>query len=189
MLEGSKVHLVPYNVEHVVKYHEWMKSLELQELTASEPLSLEDEYEMQKSWREDNDKCTFIVLDAELHCKANNHIESMVGDVNLFLCDEEPFSAEVEIMIAEEAFRGRGLGTQAILLMMGYGVSNLSIKSFTAKIKLKNEQSIRLFEKLGFKKTEICQVFQEQTMKMDINSDEMTDLLNMYESKFIVKQI
>ena len=32
-----------------------MKSKELQELTASEPLTLEQEYEMQKSWREDDD--------------------------------------------------------------------------------------------------------------------------------------
>ena len=32
-----------------------MKSKELQELTASEPLTLKEEYEMQKSWREDDD--------------------------------------------------------------------------------------------------------------------------------------
>ena len=62
LLIGSKVLLVPYRPEHVENYHEWMKSPFLLEMTASEPLSLEEEIKMQLSWRDDSDKCTFIVL-------------------------------------------------------------------------------------------------------------------------------
>ena len=43
---GSKVVLVRYREAHVDKYHKWMKSEELQELTGSEPLTLEQEKEM-----------------------------------------------------------------------------------------------------------------------------------------------
>lgn len=35
------------------RYHEWMKSPELQHLTGSEPLTIDEEYQMQKSWQED----------------------------------------------------------------------------------------------------------------------------------------
>lgn len=46
-LTGEKAMLVPYNKEHVAKYHEWMTNPELLELTESEPLSIDEEYEMQ----------------------------------------------------------------------------------------------------------------------------------------------
>lgn len=46
-LVGNRVFLVPYKKAHVAKYHDWMKSPELLETTASEPLSIEEEYEMQ----------------------------------------------------------------------------------------------------------------------------------------------
>ncbi|CAO0792755.1 unnamed protein product [Mucor circinelloides] len=61
VLIGEKVALVPYKPEHVPKYHEWMKSPFLQEMTASEPLTLEEEYEMQQSWHQDEEKLTFII--------------------------------------------------------------------------------------------------------------------------------
>lgn len=35
------------------RYHKWMTNPELQQLTASEPLTLDEEYQMQKSWRID----------------------------------------------------------------------------------------------------------------------------------------
>lgn len=122
VLVGRKVVLVPYLHEHVLQYHEWMKDPLIREQTASEPLSLDEEYEMQQSWAVDEDKMTFIILDkgsnGEVH-DAAALLKSchMVGDVNIFFnpChddddEEEPqtpagqsrerLDAECEIMIA-----------------------------------------------------------------------------------------
>lgn len=85
----------------------------IQEATASEPLTLEEEYENQESWRASHDKLTFIVCqplaaaesgeDGEsregsgtVRAGAADVPERMVGDVNLFLYpyeDEDTIAA------------------------------------------------------------------------------------------------
>ncbi|XP_049716932.1 alpha/beta-tubulin-N-acetyltransferase 9 isoform X2 [Elephas maximus indicus] len=167
LLLGKKVVLVPYTSEHVPRYHEWMKSEELQRLTASEPLTLEQEYTMQRSWREDADKCTFILLDAEKwQAQPGTTEEScMAGDVNLFLTDPgDPTVGEIEVMIAEPSCRGRGFGTEAVLMMMSYGLTK-----FEAKIGQGNEPSFRLFQKLHFEQVAVSSVFQEATLRLAVS--------------------
>ncbi|XP_025027569.1 N-acetyltransferase 9 isoform X1 [Python bivittatus] len=193
VLQGKRVTLVPYTPAHVPRYHEWMKSEELQRLTASEPLSLEQEYEMQCSWREDTDseiseylaglgngqstdtlECTFIILDAEKWSRQKATEEDcMVGDVNLFLTNsEEPTVGEIEIMIAEPSYRGRGFGKEATLIMMSYGITHLGLSTFEAKIGLENETSIGMFKKLHFKEVGVNSIFQEMTLKLIVDEQE-----------------
>ncbi|XP_072339093.1 alpha/beta-tubulin-N-acetyltransferase 9 isoform X3 [Scyliorhinus torazame] len=164
-LRGRVVVLVPYKVTHVPRYHQWMQSEELQKLTASEPLTLEQEYQMQRSWREDADtgplrntafciltECTFIVLD-KLRWVSGSYTEEdcMVGDVNLFLTDpEDSTMAEIEIMIA--------------------GMTKLGIKTFQAKINLENTISIAMFQNFHFKEVSVSDVFQEATLWLTIDS-------------------
>ncbi|GAA5978505.1 hypothetical protein JCM11641_007966 [Rhodosporidiobolus odoratus] len=103
-LANDRIVLRPYRRWHVPAYNEWMKSEELRELTASEPLSIEDEYEMQRSWRLDSDKLTFIIhrrspsasspsTSPSAFLAAHNDSSTMIGDVNLFLHDASPSSS------------------------------------------------------------------------------------------------
>lgn len=57
-----RIMLVPYLKHHVPRYHEWMKDPFIQQQTASEPLTLDEELEMQQEWMRDPLKHTFIVL-------------------------------------------------------------------------------------------------------------------------------
>lgn len=166
---GSKVVLVPYREAHVDKYHMWMKSEELQELTGSEPLTLEQEREMQMTWREDKDKCTFIVLNKESLHNTGDEVLSMVGDTNLFL--KEDGSAEAEIMIAEVEARGKKFGWEAMLLMLRYGVEVLEISRFEVKIKMENIASMKMFEKIGFVEESRSDVFQEVTSVLEVTNE------------------
>nr|XP_015818326.2 N-acetyltransferase 9 [Nothobranchius furzeri] len=171
LLEGHKVVLVPYNEEHVPRYHEWMKSPELQQLTASEPLSLDQEYDMQKSWKEDDDKCTFIILDKQRWADPSvDEEQCMLGDVNIFLTDPTDLSlAELEVMIAEPSYRGKGIGKEVTLMMMHYGITKLGVKRFEAKIGLDNQVSIAMFKKLHFQQVSVCNVFKEVTLELTVD--------------------
>ncbi|OBT45238.1 hypothetical protein VE00_03665 [Pseudogymnoascus sp. WSF 3629] len=141
--------LVPYGEHHVLRYHEWMKSPDLQELTASEPLTLEEEYVMQLSWQTDYDKLTFIAChplpgpaskiagadsnDVIIPSQGYDAPEKMIGDVNLFLrfayeLDGEgeeilnrPYvRGEIELMIASPSDQGRGFGKATLLAFLQY---------------------------------------------------------------------
>ncbi|XP_022070443.1 N-acetyltransferase 9 [Acanthochromis polyacanthus] len=179
LLEGHRVVLVPYNKHHVVRYHEWMKSPELQLLTASEPLSLEEEYNMQRSWREDEDKCTFIILDKQRWMDSSLEEEQcMVGDVNIFLTDPtDSLLAELEVMIAEPSYRGKGIGKEVTQMMMSYGMSKLGIGKFQAKIGLDNQVSIAMFKKLLFQEVSVCKVFKEVTLELMVDKSVRVKLL------------
>lgn len=172
---GKNLIFVPYKKHHVEKYHKWMQSAELLEKTASETLSLEQEYDMQHSWWIDNDKCTFILLSKNsINSKSSEcEINSMIGDVNLFFNNiDNKNEAELEVMIAERSHRGQGLGKEAVVVMMFYGYLCLNVSVFSVKIGFSNVASINLFTKLGFKEVSKSDVFQEVTLGFECSSVE-----------------
>ena len=148
VLIGGKVRLEPYKKEHVSRYHGWMQDDELLAQTASEKLTLDEEFENCESWRNDETKLTFLIFVKD----------KMIGDVNAFFKDEE---AEVEIMIAEMTYRRNGYAEEALRIFMAYLHQRKRPQRFVAKIGQQNSPSIALFEKLGFRFVQKVDAFQE----------------------------
>lgn len=179
---GKQVVLVPYKALHVQKYHNWMQDNELQRLTSSEPLSLEEEYQMQKTWVNDADKCTFIVLDRVLLEESNCEIAAMIGDVNLFFVDPNVLDeAELSIMIAEVSQRGKGKGKEVVRLIMRFASEVIGVKRFIAKIKYDNFSSQKVFERFGFVEQSRSNIFEEITYLLDSDSQLLCDLMSNIE--------
>ncbi len=199
---------MPYDRRHVPTYHSWMQDpvrrsvaspcldifdsdlcQAILEATASEPLTLEEEYENQESWRASHDKLTFIIcqpLETEgtggipVHAGGPDSPKKMVGDVNLFLSPYEEeddlqlpsatpefCEAEVDIMIAEQQHRAKGLGRAVMHAFLQYISRNLAgimheyaddkdmptpprLKVLMVKVGQINAGSIALFKSLGF---------------------------------------
>lgn len=121
----------------------------LQEVTASEPLSLEEEYDMQAQWCADPHKCTFLIQQyGDSWTEEVKYPYDLIGDVNLFMHDSyDRTNAEIELMVAMANCRRKGVGVAALCAMMRYGLEHLGITRFFAKISDTNIPSIELFKK------------------------------------------
>lgn len=198
--------MVPYGVHHVSQYHAWMEDEAIREATSSERLTLEEEYENQQSWQASHDKLTYILCqplgrrpDGEITCRAGaDGRERAVGDINLFLKaqdddDVDGVVGEVDIMIADAAYRGKGLGRAALTTFLHHVLCNLDaimgeyqqarstsaetampeLKMFMVKIKKDNEPSMALFRRLGFEQLGGVDYFGE--VKMVLRIGELRD--------------
>ena len=166
IIKRDRITLVPYLREYVDVYHRWMSDGELQDLTCSDPLSLEEEIINQREWLESGDKMTFIILE-------NDNEKRPIGDCNIFLIDScENGEAEAEVMIAEPSARRKGYAQEAVTGLMLYAQEYVSgITKFTAKILQKNLSSINLFtQKLGFHHQRTVAVFEEEHFRLDVGS-------------------
>lgn len=143
---------------------------------------------MQQKWRLDVDKLTFIIClspqrvipsDGCVLPSQDDATDRMLGDVNLFLYDDESDESEkghrrmvgeIEIMIAKKEQQRRGIGRAAIALFLHYVLKNRGemmkerfkpastpsgdplpiLSTFRAKINQTNTPSVKLFESFGF---------------------------------------
>ena len=154
-VEEGTTRLVPYDEQYVAAYNEAMKSTELQELTGSEPLTLEEEHAMCAKWAADPNMLCLLVVDAD---------GRFIGDVNAHRGDEGV--AEVDVMICRPEDRRCGHASRALQMLFGLLGEVEGIAVLEAKIKLGNAASIGLFEKkLGFTEHSVSDAFQEVTFR------------------------
>lgn len=136
---------------------------------------------------------TFIILSRDSSVAptssaffATHDTSRMVGDVNIFLSltspsdDEDEDSpdparpapppptqrCEVEIMVALTSSRRQGYAFASLKHFLQYASAILSLppSAFFARISTSNEGSIALFERLGFKRGKVVEVFAEMEM-------------------------
>ena len=183
--------LLPYRRSFVPTYHAWMADAHLLASTSSERLSEAEEFEAQRAWVSDPQKCTFIVFDLEAHEAGagagayGRCTRGMLGDANLFLLDgasvaEDYFggapcsggAAEVMVMVAEAAYRRRGYAQRAVAALLWYGATALGLRRFVAKVSEDNAASLALFtRKLGFREARRVAAFQEVHLVLELGAD------------------
>lgn len=79
--------------------------------------------------------------------KENN---TPIGSVFLRDIDDINHKAEYGIFIGEEAYCGKGIGTEAAELLLKYAFDELKLHKVTLRVLAENQRAIRNYKKVGF---------------------------------------
>ena len=164
--ESGRVRLLSYSAAHVELYHKWLSDPWIREMTQTEQVSLSAEYAWQREVSRDPSKHVLIIAEC-----ADSAV-FLCGDVDVFLRSDSDgsahWTAELNVMIAEDSARRKGLATEAVRTAMRWAQHCLPhcISVFEAKISAANAPSIALFSKLGFVQTDFVEAFNEYTFEL-----------------------
>ncbi len=86
----------------------------------------------------------------QLRLVISGYDEKLMGFVDLFDFDPKNNRAGVGIIVLEEGNRKKGVGTEALDLLIKYAFHHLKLHQLYANISANNTPSIRLFSNLGF---------------------------------------
>jgi RimJ/RimL family protein N-acetyltransferase len=78
--------------------------------------------------------------------------DTPVGVVSLTNISHTNFSAELSVIVGDEKDRDRGLGTEAIRILLGYAFKDAGLNRVGLSVFEFNETAIHAYEKLGFER-------------------------------------
>ncbi len=76
--------------------------------------------------------------------------DTYIGNVGLYRIDRIALSAEYRIFLGHNAFRGKGLGTEAANLMISYAFDRLNFNKVWLGVNEINVAALKSYEKSGF---------------------------------------
>lgn len=140
------------------------------------PISKEEEEQWVRNTWENRQKGTEYVFGVEL-----KDDQLLIGTCSLFSIHRINRSAELGIAIWNKKYWGKGYGTEAVRLLLGYGFNFINLHSVFLIVNEDNLRAIKAYEKVGFKFTARHRdsLFQDgkfkDTLLMDILEDEFRE--------------
>jgi RimJ/RimL family protein N-acetyltransferase len=174
-LVGEKTYLTPLALEHAVLWHRWHSDLETALLAASpghrSPGS-EGEFRevietfIKRKWH------PFLIVESES--------DEPVGWCALVRVDPIARRAELAALIGEKSRWAKGLGSDALRLLLDDGFTLLNLNSIELIVHEDNARAIRCYEKLGFqvvgrkREARVHGPLKQDVLLMDILASEFT---------------
>jgi RimJ/RimL family protein N-acetyltransferase len=144
-IRGQKVGLGPMNPAMLPDLTRWINDFGTLRTLGIDPRPMTLGEEEQWYNRATTDPGTIIFAIYDLEDMAH------VGGTNLHAIDRRHQTCEVGIAILDPSRRGRGLGTEAVLLITDYAIHALNMHNVQLSVLAFNQAGLRAYAKAGFR--------------------------------------
>jgi RimJ/RimL family protein N-acetyltransferase len=145
VLAMGRTLLRPHRPADFHVYRRWLEDQEVNSLTMADPTYASLVAERTLSWMSRPDAISYALC-----VRPQGKLIGMAS-----LTDLEPRlgSAEFRIRIGEPEYWGRGHGTEATILLCGYGLQELGLRRINLSVFDFNERAMRCYRRVGFEET------------------------------------
>ena len=145
MIIGEKVILREIEEENLDLIVKWRNDPEiLRWLFSYLPLSKVKERKWYETYLDDETQQIFII--------EVNEEKTPIGTIGLTDIDYKNQRAELTIIIGEKEYWGKGLGEEALNLLVKFAFNEMNLRKIKALVFSDNDKAIKLYEKCGFVK-------------------------------------
>jgi len=146
MLIGKRIKLTPVKREYIEYFLKWFNDPEItQYLIMYRPLTRMEEEDWIENLKNREDTITFsIVIPNE------DGSEELIGNCDLHKINWKNRVAELGIVIGEKQYQNKGLGTEAIELLLEYGFDTVNLNRIEIVVYDYNVRAIKSYKKAGF---------------------------------------
>lgn len=145
-IEGERIRLRGYRNDDLAPICRWVNDVETVRYLSSRywmPQSTADVADLIDHAMRAGSNGAFFVI-------ASREDDSYLGQTDLYTINWKLRSAELAIVMGEEAQRGRGFGSEALDLMLGYAFGTLGLERVELEVATENTRAIRCYERAGF---------------------------------------
>ena len=142
-LVGKKCYLSPIDENDAEKFTEWLNDLEITQYL--HPL-----YSRVINTKSEKDILERLAKEHN-YSIIENETNELLGNCGLIQIDNLNQTSEAGIFIGNKNFWNKGIGREALSLLLDFGFRVLNLHNITLTVVSFNQRAIKAYEKIGFK--------------------------------------
>lgn len=143
---GERVMLREYRQEDLPEIRKWVNDYEVTRFLSTSfwpPQTMADTQQfLDRMMESSHTACNFVIADRQT--------ERYIGQLDIFRLDYKLRQGEIGMVIGDGGDRGRGLGTEALGLLLRHAFLTLGLERVELQVDMGNLGARRCYEKAGF---------------------------------------